>query len=64
MSEADGKICANAAADIKARFADLERCVSLGLLHHHLQQLIWHLVESPVVRIFTVPAHILHHIEG
>lgn len=41
MSEADGKIRDNPAAYIKARSADFDRCVSLELLHHHLQQLTW-----------------------
>lgn len=39
MSEVDGKICENPGADVKALSANLERCVSLELFHHHLQQL-------------------------
>lgn len=42
VSEVDGKICENPGADIQALSANWERCVSLELLHHHLQQLAWH----------------------
>lgn len=39
MPEVNGKTCENTGADIKAPSANLERCVSMELLHHHIQQL-------------------------
>lgn len=37
--EVNGKMCENTEADIKALSANLARCVSMELLHHHIQQL-------------------------
>lgn len=42
MPEVNAKICENPGGDIKALSAHLERCVSMELLHHHIQQLTQH----------------------